>query len=83
MTLEKEQRGWTVSDGWSAVVRGRTAVAETCERILSIYQIIKEMCILHLSLVASEWTSEGGLRRRFIVEKSCLELPGVLLMTVE
>jgi hypothetical protein len=34
-------------------------------------------------LVASEWEVEGGLRRRLIVEKRCLELPGLLLMIEE
>ena len=37
VTSEKEQRGWTISDGGSMVVRGRTAVAERCERILSTF----------------------------------------------
>ena len=83
VTLEKELRGWTVSDSGSTVWWGETAVVERCERMLLTFCLKKVMCMLHLSSVASEWQGEGGLRRWLIVEDRCLELPGLLFMMVE
>ena len=63
VALEKEQTGWPLSNGGLAVARGRTALAESCERMFLTFCLKKVMCMLHLSSVVSEGESEGGLRR--------------------
>ena len=61
--LEKEQRVWTESIGGSAVGRGRAVVVERCERMLFTFCLKKLMCMLHLSVVTSDWDGKRGLRR--------------------
>jgi len=53
------------------------------DQMLLTSDLKKSRKLLHCSSVASVQEDGCGFRRWFLVEKSCLELPGFLLMNPE
>lgn len=81
---EKQQRGWEVPDGGLTAGAGKAGEElERRERMVSTLVLKKAIQLLHCSSVVPVYERVCGLRRWFTVEKSCLELPGLLLMMLE
>ena len=79
-TSGEQFRGWeTVYVGGTVWVGG----PERAERICAIFDVKKSRNLLHCSSVVVVSGEDCGLRRWFIVEKSCLEFPGLFLIASE
>ena len=79
----KQRRGWVVPGCGSAVGTGGAEGLERMERMVSTLFLKKAAKLLHCFSVESECRGLWGLRRWFMVEKSCLEFPVLLLMMEE
>lgn len=56
---------------------------DSAERILMILDLKVSRMRLQVSSVMSLWVGGCGLRRLLMVENSCFEFPGLLLMIFE
>ena len=81
--LTQQRRGWGIPGCGEEDQAGGVGEWESAERMFETFDLKASRKRLHVSSVMSLWVGGCGFRRLFIVEKSCLEFPGLLFMMLE